>query len=88
MEKKDVKLGQEGTMILQRPTELIEFVGNGDGRKPTKKIIIAAGEYRVRRTENPVAEGCTPWIVIMDGSERTVGMAEEPLRRMKIEITI
>ena len=88
MTKEDVGLGQEGTMKLERSTRLCKFVGNGDDRKPTESVDVKAGTYRVRRIENPVAEGCTPWIVIVGKDDQIIGMAEEPLRRMKIEITI
>ena len=83
-----MKIGQKGTMTLKRQTPLCKVVksGNGDG-KSTERTVVEAGTYTVEKIINPVAEGCSPWIIIVDGSDNIIGMAEDPLKRQGVEIT-
>ncbi|MFA4833941.1 MAG: hypothetical protein WC619_03790 [Patescibacteria group bacterium] len=83
-----MELEKEGTMTLRRPAQLCEFVGGGNGSKPTKPFSVEPGTYRVKRVKNPVAEGCLPWIVILDITDRIVGMAEDPLLKTGAELAI
>ena len=82
-----MKIGQKGTMTLKRQTHLCKVVKNGNGDdKPTERTVVEAGTYTVEKIVNPVAEDCLPWIMIMDDSGNTVGMAEDPLEGLGIEV--
>ena len=86
-----MQIEQTGTITLVHPLILCKFVGNGDGKKPTESITVQAGTYKVVKIKNPIEPDLTSWIVLKkprDKDGTLIGMAEEPLKRKKIEIVV